>query len=36
MDDMKHGEGKYIWANGSIYEGAFYHDKKHGKGTVLH
>ena len=33
---MKHGYGKYTWANGSEYEGTFHHDKKHGKGTILH
>ena len=36
MDDMKHGQGKYTWANGSVYEGSFHHDKKHGIGTILH
>ena len=36
MDDMKHGTGKYMWANGSVYDGMFQYDKKHGVGTVLH
>lgn len=33
---MKHGHGKYTWANGSVYEGMFKNDKKHGKGTIMH
>ena len=33
---MKHGDGKYTWANGSCYEGPFREDKKHGKGTIVH
>ena len=33
---MKHGQGLYLWANGSSYEGAFKNDKKHGIGTIIH
>jgi hypothetical protein len=30
-----HGKGKIIWKKAGItYEGNFYFDKKHGKGTI--
>jgi hypothetical protein len=29
---MFHGNGVYIWADGSKYIGEFYLNKKHGKG----
>ena len=33
---MKHGYGKYMWGNGSVYDGMFQYDKKNGVGTILH
>jgi len=33
---MKSGHGIYRWANGSVYEGSFYKDQKHGKGIIIH
>lgn len=30
-----HGEGKYSWPSGQVYEGEFRQGKKHGKGTLL-
>ena len=26
------GFGKFMWADGRVYEGHYYQDKKHGKG----
>lgn len=31
---MKEGKGRYFHNNGSIYEGEFKKNKKHGKGVI--
>jgi len=33
-DNVKHGYGRYEWADGRIYEGHFDKDLKHGEGTM--
>jgi hypothetical protein len=36
LNDEKHGFGIYRWANGSVYEGEFKNDLKHGNGTITY
>lgn len=36
MNDKKSGFGKYRWANGTVYEGQFKNDNKHGEGKLLY
>ena len=31
-----HGQGKYVYADGNVYDGAFVEDKKHGKGKYTY
>ena len=33
---MKHGHGKYIWNDGSMYEGWWMDNKANGKGRLIH
>ena len=33
--DMKHGEGKYTYANNDIYKGEWKNDIRHGTGTYF-
>ena len=32
--DCKHGKGKYQWSNGTVYEGYYHMDAKHGEGEL--
>ena len=32
---MKHGHGKYIWNDGSMYEGEWYENKINGRGIYI-
>jgi len=32
---VKHGEGEFIWADGSTYSGEFFEDYVHGQGTYI-
>ena len=32
---MFHGKGKFVWADGSYYEGAYRYNKKEGDGTFV-
>ena len=32
---MKQGEGTFIWANGTMYEGEWLAGKQHGKGVFM-
>ena len=32
VNDVRSGDGKYIWANGDTYEGEFYNNLMHGWG----
>jgi hypothetical protein len=36
VNDIKHGWGKFTWANGEMYEGEFRNDIRHGPGTYKH
>ena len=33
---MKHGKGKQIWKDGTIYEGFWYEDKANFYGRMIH
>jgi len=33
-DDLQHGYGKEVWADGSKYDGDYYFGKKQGKGHI--
>ena len=33
---MKHGHGKYVWNDGSMYEGEWFENKAHGNGKFTH
>lgn len=35
MNDMREGLGRYIWANGSSYEGNWFNDNMNGKGIYV-
>ena len=35
-NDLRHGEGKYIWPDGRMYEGGFVSDKRHGEGKQIY
>ena len=32
---MKHGHGKYIWNDGSMYEGMWFENKINGRGIYI-
>ena len=32
----KNGYGKYMWADGDIYEGCYYNDKRHDEKAKMH
>jgi hypothetical protein len=29
-----HGMGRFTWPDGSVYEGAYIHNMRHGRGTL--
>jgi len=33
---MRHGRGKQLWKDGSIYEGYWKNNMAHGKGRLIH
>ena len=33
---MKHGQGKYSWNDGEIYEGSWKEDSMHGEGKMIY
>jgi hypothetical protein len=33
QSDIIHGEGRYTYSNGDMYQGSFQNGKRHGKGT---
>ena len=35
-DELRHGKGKQIWSDGSIYEGYWKHDKACGCGRMFY
>lgn len=33
---LKHGQGKYIWRDGNVFEGHFWLDKREGEGSLFY
>jgi hypothetical protein len=33
---MRHGKGKQLWKDGSVYEGYWKNNMAHGKGRLIH
>merc|ERR1712232_1145563 len=34
-DDLKHGHGKFVWADGRIYDGQWVKGQRHGRGLYI-